>query len=44
VLGITRTYRTRFLPDQGYTVFVAAPFRTALRYAYGPDGRLSPQP
>jgi hypothetical protein len=44
VLGITRAYRLRFLPDNGYSVFVAAPFRTVRRYAYGPDGRLSPQP
>jgi len=33
VLGITRTYRMRFLP---------APFRTIHTYAYGPDGRVNP--
>ncbi|HEX8627454.1 MAG TPA: hypothetical protein VF755_04710 [Catenuloplanes sp.] len=44
VLGITRTYNTVFLPDQGFTVYLPAPFRTTETYVYGPDGRIQPTP
>jgi len=44
VLGITRTYRTVFLPEHGYTVYLPAPFRTTETYAYGPHGRVNPTP
>ncbi|GAA4466619.1 hypothetical protein [Phytohabitans houttuyneae] len=43
-LGITRTYRTLFIPEQGFTVYLPAPFRTVRAYVYGPDGRLQPGP
>lgn len=44
VLGITRRYRTLFLPDQGFTLYLPAPFRTVHTYTYGPDGRINPSP
>ncbi len=43
-VGITRTYRSLFLPDHGFTVYLPTPFKTVHRYAYGPDGRLHPAP
>jgi hypothetical protein len=43
-LGITRTYRTLFIPGHGFTVYLPAPFRTVRAYVYGPDGRLQPPP
>ncbi|WP_328366639.1 hypothetical protein [Micromonospora zamorensis] len=42
LLGITRAYRTRFIPEHGFTVYLPAPFRTVRAYAYGPDGQLHP--
>lgn len=44
VLGITRRYRTAFLPDRGFTVYLPARFRTVETYRYGPDGRINPTP
>jgi len=43
-LGITRSYRTMFVPEHGLTVYLPAPFRTVHSYVYGPDGRLHPHP
>ncbi|WP_233559173.1 hypothetical protein [Micromonospora radicis] len=42
LLGITRAYRTRFIPEDGFTVYLPAPFKTVHTYLYGPDGRLRP--
>ncbi|MET7952104.1 hypothetical protein [Micromonospora sp. NPDC005324] len=46
LLGITRAYRTRFIPEHGFAVYLPAPFKTirayAYAYAYGPDGQLRP--
>jgi hypothetical protein len=42
LLGITRAYRTRFIPEHGYTVYLPAPFKTVRVYVYGPDGGLRP--
>jgi hypothetical protein len=44
VLGITRQYRTVFLPEHGYTVYLPARFRTVETYRYGPDGHIDPTP
>jgi hypothetical protein len=44
VIGITRDYRTVFLPDHGITVYAPARFRTVETYSYGPDGRIDPTP
>ncbi|GGK43709.1 hypothetical protein GCM10010124_40600 [Pilimelia terevasa] len=44
VLGITRDYRTMFLPEHGYAVYLPAPFRATETYTYGPDGRLNTTP
>lgn len=44
MVGITRTYRSMFLPDHGFTVYLPAPFRTVHAYVYGPDGRIQPAP
>jgi hypothetical protein len=41
ILGTTRRYRTLFLPDHGFTVYLPAPFHT---YTYGPDGHINPTP
>jgi hypothetical protein len=41
-LGITRCYRSMFVPDHGFTVYLPAPFRTVHAYRYGPDGQLHP--
>jgi hypothetical protein len=41
-LGITRTHRTRFIPEHGYTVYLPAPFKTVRVYVYGPDGGIRP--
>jgi len=43
-LGITRTYRTLFVPEHGFTVYLPDPFKTVRAYVYGPDGRLQPAP
>jgi len=43
-LGVTRTYRTIFVPEHGLTVYLPAPFRTVHSYVYGPDGWLRPRP
>jgi hypothetical protein len=43
ILGITRTYRSMFLPADRYTIFFPAPFRTTETYAYGPDGHVTRQ-
>ncbi len=43
-LGITRSYRSIFLPVNGFTVYLPAPFRTVHAYRYGPDGQLHPHP
>ena len=43
-LGITRTYRTMFVPEHGLTVYLPAPFRTVHSYVYGPGGRLRHHP
>nr|WP_329007590.1 hypothetical protein [Micromonospora rifamycinica] len=42
LFGITRAYRTRFIPEHGFTVYLPAPFKTVHTYVYGPDGRLRP--
>lgn len=39
-LGLTRSYRSVFVPAYGFTVYLPAPFRTVRAYVYGPDGRL----
>jgi hypothetical protein len=44
LLGITRRYRTLFIPERGFTVYLPAPFRTVETYVYGPDGRINPTP
>ena len=44
LLGTTRTYRTRFIPEHGYTVYFPAPFKSVRVFVYGPDGRLRPAP
>ena len=44
VLGITRSYQTRFIPEHGYSVYLPAPFKTVYEYEYGPDGRLNTAP
>jgi hypothetical protein len=44
LLGITRAYRTRFIPEHGYTVYFPAPFKTVRVYVYGPHGRIQPAP
>lgn len=43
-LAITRSYRTRFIPEHGFSVYFPAPFKTVHEYRYGPDGRLNPDP
>ncbi len=44
VLGITRRYRTLFLPEHGFTAYLPAPFRTIETYVYAADGRINPTP
>jgi hypothetical protein len=44
LLGITRSYRTRFIPEHGYSVYFPAPFKTIHEYHYSPDGRLTTDP
>ncbi len=44
LLGITRSHRSVFLPEDGYTLYFPAPFKTVHEYSYGPDGRLDPIP
>ncbi|MDI6101189.1 hypothetical protein QLQ12_21475 [Actinoplanes sp. NEAU-A12] len=44
VLGITRSYRTRFIPEHGFSVFLPAPFKAVHEYEYGLDGRLNTSP
>ena len=44
VLGITRSYRTRFIPEHGFSVYLPAPFKTVHEYEYGPGGRLNTTP
>jgi hypothetical protein len=44
VLGITRSYRTDFVPLHGFSVHLPAPFKSVQEYEYGPDGRLSTTP
>ena len=44
LLGITRQYRTLFIPAHSFTVYLPAPFRTVETYAYGADGRINPTP
>ena len=44
LLGITRAYRSVFLPDQGFTAYLPAPFRAVHTYTYGADGRIDPHP
>ncbi len=41
LLGITRSYQTRFIPEYGFTVYLPAPFKTVHEYEYGTDGRLN---
>jgi hypothetical protein len=36
--GITRRYRTVFLPDHRLAVHLPAPFRAVRTCLYGPDG------
>lgn len=43
-VGVTRSYRTLFIPEHGFTVYLPAPFKTVRAYVYGPDGRLQPAP
>ncbi|MGA5305950.1 hypothetical protein ACPCHT_39095 [Nucisporomicrobium flavum] len=43
-VGITRAYRSMFLPTYGFTAYLPAPFRTDHTYVYGPDGHLQPSP
>lgn len=43
-LGISRTYRSVYVPEHGFTVYLPAPFRTVHTYLYGPDGRLNDHP
>ncbi|RZU48804.1 hypothetical protein EV385_0528 [Krasilnikovia cinnamomea] len=40
----SRTCRSMYLPEHGFTVYLPAPFRTVRAYVYGPDGRLHPGP
>ncbi|GAA4469712.1 hypothetical protein GCM10023170_085460 [Phytohabitans houttuyneae] len=42
MLGITCTYRTMFIPERGFAVYLSAPFKTVRAYMYGPDVRLQP--
>lgn len=44
LLGITRAYRTIFIPEHGFSVYFPAPFKTVHEYRYGPDGRLNTDP
>ncbi|GAA1810961.1 hypothetical protein GCM10009682_35670 [Luedemannella flava] len=44
VLGITRRYRSVFVPEEGFTVYFPAPFRTIETYVYDADGRINPAP
>lgn len=44
VLGVTRRYRTVFLPRHGFAVYRPAPFRTTETYVYGADGRIDLTP
>jgi hypothetical protein len=44
VVGITRSFRSVFLADQGFTVYLPARFRTTHTYQYGPDGRINTRP
>lgn len=44
VLGITRSYRTEFVPAHGFSVYLPAPFKSVHEYEYGPDGRLNTTP
>ncbi|TQL36889.1 hypothetical protein [Salinispora arenicola] len=44
LLGITREYRTVFIPEHGFSVYLPAPFKTVHEYRYGPDGRLNTDP
>src|SRR5256885_2275613 len=39
-----RRYRTLFLPEHRFTVYLPAPFRTIHTYTYGADGRINPTP
>jgi hypothetical protein len=41
LLGITRSYQTRFIPEHGLTVYFPAPFKTVHEYEYGTHGRLN---
>ncbi|MDG4764487.1 hypothetical protein O7632_10275 [Solwaraspora sp. WMMD406] len=41
-MGVIRAYRTWFIPENGYTVYLPAPFNAVHTYLYGPDGRLRP--
>jgi len=41
---VTRSHRTLFVPEHGFTVYLPAPFKTVRAYVYGPDGRLQPAP
>jgi hypothetical protein len=43
-LGVTRTYRSVFLPTDGFTAYLPAAFRTVHTYLYGPDGQLNQAP
>jgi hypothetical protein len=44
VLGVTRRYRTVFVPEFQFTVYLPAPFRRVETYAHGSDGRINPVP
>lgn len=44
VLGITRFYRSVFIPEHGFTVYFPALFKTVHEYTYGPHGRLNTEP
>src|SRR2546429_108420 len=42
ILGITRRYRTLFLPEHRFSGYLPAPFRTIHTYTYDADGRINP--
>jgi len=44
ILGVTRRYRTLFLPEHRFSVYLPAPFRTIHTYTYDADGRINPTP
>jgi hypothetical protein len=44
VLGVTRRYRTVFIPEFQFTVYLPAPFRQVETYTYGADGGINPVP